>query len=159
MTRTARRTRRPRPSLACLRARLGGRDRGSVTVWMITTALAMTLLVGLAVDLSGQVHARQRAQQVAAAAARAGGQQLHGPAAVRGQGAGIDPAAAAAAAAAYLAGSDGVTGSATVTAGTVTVTTETSYATKFLTLIGIRALTATGHAQVEPGRAVRGVAR
>ena len=39
-------------------------------MWMITTALTMTLLVGLAVDLGGQVYAKQRAQDLAAQAAR-----------------------------------------------------------------------------------------
>ena len=56
--------------------RMGDREQGSVAVWMISTALAMILMVGLAVDGSGQVLAKQRAQNVAAEAARAGGQQL-----------------------------------------------------------------------------------
>ena len=83
-------------------------------MWMITTALTLVLIVGLAVDLSGRVYAKQRAQDIAAEAARAGGQQLQGAAAVRGQGAVVDPAAAVAAANTYIAGAPGVTGSATI---------------------------------------------
>ena len=100
-------------------------ERGSVAIWAITTAMTLTLLVGLAVDLGGQVYAKQRAQDIAAQAARAGGQQLQGPAAIRGQGAVLDPAAAVAAARTYLAGVPDVTGTATVVAGARVVTTTT----------------------------------
>lgn len=143
-----------------LTRRMGDREQGSVAVWMITTALVMIILVGLAVDLSGRVHAKQRAQDVAAEAARAGGQQLQGPAAIRGQGAVVDPAAAVVAANTYIAGAPGMTGSATIAGGTTVVTdTSTTYQTKFLGLIGITSLTVTGHAEVQVNRAVSGVAR
>ena len=79
------------------RRRLAG-EEGSVSVWMITTALTMMLCVGLAVDLSGHVHAKQRAQAIAAEAARAGGQQLQASVAVRGDAAVVDPTSAIAAA-------------------------------------------------------------
>jgi Flp pilus assembly protein TadG len=143
-----------------LRARQGQPDRGSVTVWMITTALTLVLLVGLAVDLSGRVYAKQRAQDIAAEAARAGGQQLQGAAAVRGQGAIVDPRPAIAAANTYIASAPGVTGTATVLGGTRIVTdTTTTYTTKFLGVIGITALTVTGHAEVNVNRVVDGVAQ
>ena len=45
----------------------------------------MIILVGLAVDLGGQVHAQQHARDVAAQAARAGGQQLQAGRAIRGR--------------------------------------------------------------------------
>ncbi|MGV1029839.1 MAG: pilus assembly protein TadG-related protein [Dermatophilaceae bacterium] len=138
---------------------VGDRERGSVAVWMITTATAMVLMVGLAVDLSGQVHAKQRAQDIAAEAARAGGQQLQGAIAVRGQGAVVDPAGALAAANTYIAAAGGVSGSAAVTGGTrVVATTQTSYSTKFLSIVGITTLTVTGRAEVDVARAVGGVA-
>lgn len=140
---------------------MGDRERGSVAVWMITTAMAMVLMVGLAVDLSGQVHAKQRAQDIAAEAARAGGQHLHGALAVRGQGAVVDPAAALVAANTYIAAAGGgVTGSAVVTGGTrVVATTQSTYSTKFLNLIGMTTLTVTGRAEVDVTRAVGGVSR
>ena len=66
-------------------------ERGSVAIWAITTAMTMVLLVGLAVDLSGRVLAKQRAQTIAAEAARAGGQQIQAGTAIRGQGVVVDP--------------------------------------------------------------------
>ena len=52
------------------------RARGSISIWLVTTGFAMIVLVGLAIDLGGQVHAQQRARAVADQAARTGGQQL-----------------------------------------------------------------------------------
>ena len=133
-------------------------DRGSVSVWLATAGFAMIVLVGLAVDLSGQVYAQQHARDVAAQAARAGGQQLQAPIAVRGQGAVTNPVAAVAAARAYLAAADGVTGTAQATGGdTITVTTAATYRTKFLGIIGLRSLTVSGHARSRVTRSVEGV--
>ena len=135
-------------------------ERGSVAIWMITTAMTMILLVGLAVDLSGRVLAKQRAQSIAAEAARAGGQQIQAGTAIRGQGAVVDPGPAVAAARTYLAGAPGITGDVSVHSGTRVVTnTQTTYQTKFLSIIGITALTVTGHAEVDVNRAVEGVAQ
>ena len=134
-------------------------ERGSVTIWMITTALAMVLLAGLAVDLGGQVLAKQHAQVVASEAARAGGQRLQGAAAVLGRAALVDPAGAVAAASAYIAGTPEVTGTATVVGTSVVVDTTTTYQTQFLSIIGIGELTVTGHAEVQTVRAVEGVVR
>ena len=52
-------------------------ERGAaVTVWTILLATALTLIIGLAVDLSGQVNKTRLAGDVAAQAARTAGQQL-----------------------------------------------------------------------------------
>jgi Flp pilus assembly protein TadG len=126
---------------------------------MVTATASMILLVGLAVDLGGQVYQKQRAQDVASEAARAGGQQLQAGAAVRGQGAIADPARAAAAARAYLAGTTDVTGSARVAGTVITVDTQSRYQTKFLGIIGVQTLPVSGHAEVQITRAVGGVAR
>lgn len=143
-----------------LNARIGDPERGSVAVWMITTAMVMILLVGLAVDLSGRVYAKQHAQDIAAEAARAGGQQLQGAAAIRGQGAVVDPGPAIAAANTYIAAAPGITGTVSVVGGTsVVANTSTTYTTKFLSIIGITTLTVTGHAEVQVNRAVNGVAQ
>ena len=40
-------------------------ERGSISIWLVTTGFAMIVLVGLAVDLGGQVHAQQQARAVA----------------------------------------------------------------------------------------------
>lgn len=136
------------------------RERGSISVWMMSIATAMVLLLGLAVDASGQIHTRARVQGIAAEAARAGGQQLTGPAAIRGQDATIDPTAAVTAASAYLASASGVTGTATATTGErIVVTTHATYQTKFLSLIGITTLPASGHAEIEIHRVVQGAPR
>src|SRR3546814_9622984 len=69
-------------------------ERGSISIWVITATLAMMILVGLAVDLGGQVHAQQRAHDVAAQAARTGGQQVQAVPAVEGRYVALDTAAA-----------------------------------------------------------------
>jgi Flp pilus assembly protein TadG len=135
----------------------GDREQGSISIMIATGGIAMIILVGMAVDLSGQVYTQQHARDVARQAARAGGQQLQAGSAIRGHGAVADPAAAAQAARTYLAASD-VTGSATVTgADTVEVDTTAVYPCKFLGIIGINSLTVSGHAQSRVTRSVGGV--
>jgi Flp pilus assembly protein TadG len=140
--------------------RLSHRDRGSVTIWLALTSLVMIVLVGVAVDLSGQVYAQQHARDVAAQAARTAGQQVDGPTGVRGIGAQTDTTQAIAAAKAYIA-SAGMSGDATVTGGgtTITVTVADTYETKFLAIIGVTSLRVTGSAETRVVRAVGGVER
>ncbi|UMG92263.1 TadE family protein [Nocardioides sp. TF02-7] len=59
-------------------------ERGSITVWLALASFVMIFLVGLAVDLGGRVHAHERAHDVAAQAARAGGEEVDGSAAIQG---------------------------------------------------------------------------
>lgn len=137
--------------------RRADRERGSISIWMVTGGLVMIILVGLAVDLGGKVSAQQRAQDVARQAARAGGQQLQAATAVRGQGAVLDPYAARQAAHTYLAGS-GVSGSAAIIDGqTVRVSTTGTYDCKFLGIIGISGFTVHGQADSRTARSVGGV--
>ena len=77
-------------------------ESGSMTVWLALASFVMIFLVGLAVDLGGQVHAHERAHDMAAQAARAGGEEVEGAAAIQGRQLTIDPAAARAAAQRYL---------------------------------------------------------
>ena len=134
-------------------------ERGSVSLWAVTAALAMIMLAGLAVDLSGSVHAQQHAIDVAAQAARAGGQQLQASRAIRGDGVQTDPAMAVAAARSFLAASD-VTGTVSLRGGsTVVVTTSGTYNTKLLGIIGIRALHVSGSAESRTIRVVQGTER
>ena len=131
-----------------------------MSLWMITTAMTMMLCVGLAVDLSGQVHAKQRAQAIAAEAARAGGQQLQASVAVRGDAAVVDPTSAITAAKTYLAAVPDVSGTVTLASGgRVEVATRAVYATKILSMIGVTALPVTGHAEVEINRVQEGTPR
>ena len=132
-------------------------ERGSVSIWLVTSGFAMIVLVGLAVDLGGQVHAQQHARNLAAQAARTGGQQLQPGPAMRGETATADRARAVAAARTYLAAAD-VTGTVAVTGGTtVSVSTTDTYDTTLLGVIGISTLTVTGHAQARVARVVDGV--
>ena len=135
------------------------RDRGSVSIWLATASLSMIILVGLAVDLGGQVHTQQRARDVAAQAARVGGQHVLAGPAVRGQGLRADATAATSAARAYLA-TAGVAGTVTIRGGdTLVVTTSDTYRTTFLGIIGLAQLSVTGHATARIIRAQGGVPR
>ena len=137
------------------RTRLGV-GAGLGAVWMISTALAMILMVGLAVDRSDRVLANS-AQNVAQAA-RAGGQQLKEPPpfAVRARSWTQErpswPRTHRGRARVHRDGHR--------RGGTRVVTdTSTTYTTKFLSIIGITNLTVTGHAEVEVNRAVAEVAQ
>ena len=66
-----------RPYLATSAAR-------SASGWR-SSAFVMMVLVGLAVDLGGQVHAKQRAHDIAAEAARTGGEQVQAAPAIEGR--------------------------------------------------------------------------
>ena len=131
-------------------------ERGSISIWLVTSTFVMMMLVGLAVDLGGQVHAKQRAHDIAAEAARTGGEQVQAAPAIRGQYVAIDTIAARSAAEDYLTAA-GVTGTVTVTGGdTITVTVTDTYSPKFLSFIGLGDLTVTGHASARLIRSLGG---
>lgn len=129
-------------------------DRGSTSLFVITSALALFLMVGLVVDGGGKVRSLQRANAVADQAARAGGQAIVGPQAIKGDGATLDTGAAKGAAQSYL-GHAGVSGSVSIVNGTrLRVTATSTYNPVFLSLIGIGAMTSSGSAEV---RLVEGI--
>lgn len=131
-------------------------DRGSVSLWLVTSSFVMMTLVGLAVDLGGQVHAKQRAHDIAAQAARAGGQQVQAAPAIQGRFLAIDTIAARNAAESYLAAAK-VSGTVKVTNGdTITVDVTDTYEPKFLSAIGIGDLTVTGTATARIIRSLGG---
>ena len=102
---------------------------------------------------------QQRARSLAAQAARTAGEEVAAAQAVRGQTPTVDVAAAKQAASAYLAQA-GVTGSVGVRPGNVLeVTVTDSYTPMFLTSIGVRSLTVTGHSTARLVRAVQGTER
>jgi hypothetical protein len=117
----------------------------------------MILGVGIAVDLTGQVHAQQHARDVAFQAARVGGQQLEGGSAIRGEGAQANAHQAAVAAQTYLASTD-MTGTVSVPGGDVVVVrTDDVYETKFLSIIGLSSMRVSGEGEARVARAVGGV--
>lgn len=131
-------------------------ERGSISIWLVTSSFVMMMLVGLAVDLGGQVHAKQRAHDVAAQAARAGGQQVQAAPAIEGGNLAIDTAAAKQAAEDYLAAAH-VVGTVTISDGdTITVDVTNSYHPMFLGAIGIGPLTVTGGASARLIRTLGG---
>ena len=109
----------PRPYAA---KRFG--DRGFVTVWTVALTFSCVLLVGLAHDAGRALRARSDAFGTAAAAARAGAQQLDRGAAVTGT-LQLDPDAARSAAFQYLSDRD-VTGTVAVQDMQVSVTVTDS---------------------------------
>lgn len=139
------------------RCRLRRDERGAITVWFVTAALVMTILVGMAVDLGGKVHAQQRVRNVAAQAARTGAQQVEASSAVRGEDLRVDLTAATAAAQDFLRAA-GVEGTVSVTNGdTLTVRTTDTYDSKFLGMIGLGSMRVTGEASARLVRAQGGI--
>jgi len=131
-------------------------ERGSISLWLVTSSFVMMMLVGLAVDLGGQVHAQQRAHDVAAQAARTGGQQVQAAPAIEGHFLAVDAAAARNAAEDYLAGAN-VSGTVTITGGdTITVNVTDTYRPTFLSFIGLGDLTVTGEASARLIRSLGG---
>ena len=144
------RQRRGRQRDAAHRWRLAARrddDGGWVSLLVLVLVVAVLAMIGLSVDGGGKVRALERADNLAAEAARAAGQALQGPQAIQGGPKVIDPAAAVTAAYAYLTAA-GVDGTVTVWPDRrhVTVTVTITYRTVFLPLVGIDTLTATRHA-------------
>lgn len=149
----------PTGLLPRLRSRAAGNDpqAGSVTVFLAITVAGLLLLMGLVADGGLKVRASQRADQIAAEAARAAGQALDTSRVQAGDGAHTDPGAAVAAATAYLSaaghpGTVAVAPDGTAIEVDVTVTAPTS----FLSLIGITQLTVHGHAQASLLHSVTG---
>jgi Flp pilus assembly protein TadG len=131
-------------------------ELGSVTVWIALASLVMMVLVGLAVDLGGQVHAQQRAHDLAAQAARTGGEQVQAAPAIQGRYARIDTAAARVAAQDYLDAA-GVDGTVSVTGGdTIHVTVTDAYDPRFLPFLGITHLDVSGTASARLVRTLGG---
>jgi hypothetical protein len=95
-------------------------EQGFVTVWTVALTFSCVLLVGLAHDAGRALRARSDAFGTAAAAARAGAQQLDRAAAVTGT-IELDPEAARSAAFSYLNERD-VTGTVDVDDMRVSVT-------------------------------------
>ncbi|PZQ52094.1 MAG: hypothetical protein DI570_24625 [Phenylobacterium zucineum] len=139
---------------------MGRGERGSVTVWMVLIVMVLTMVIGIAVDLSGQVNAKRRAGDVAAQAARAAGQQISLDAYLAdGRSVELAVAKAKASAVDYIEAA-GMTGSARVESGTeLVVQTETTYRPIFLSAVGIGDLTVTGSASIRVVRVADGKER
>jgi hypothetical protein len=127
--------------------RLRGRDEGRVSLFLAIALFGVLVIIGLVADGSGRLRAMQRADNIAAEAARVGGQAINGPQAVTGGAKVIDPGSAVAAARAYL-DTAGVTGTVQVGADrtNMLVTVTITYNTLMLGFIGIDQVSVTGRA-------------
>jgi len=108
-------------------------DRGSVSAFVVTVTSSLVLLMGLVHDGGRLVAAHLRVSDVAAAAARAGAQQVVGIRAGRLE---VDPAAAVAASRSTLHAL-GTEGSVEVGTATVTVTVRERVTFAVLDLVGL----------------------
>ena len=127
----------------------GHGDRGAVTIFLSIAVVGLLVLAGLVVDGGAKVRAVQRADRVAAEAARAAGQAVDLREVLAGQELGVDRRAAIAAAEQYLRAA-GIEGTARVVQGGsgIAVTTTTSVPTVFLGLVGITSFRVRGGAEV-----------
>ena len=135
--------------------RLDRGERGSATIWMVTAAFAMSVLVGLAVDLGGQAHAQQRTHDLAAQAARTGAEEVLAAPAIQGKYVRIDIVAAGRTARSYLSQS-GATGTVRVRGNRIHVQATDTYSTRFLSIIGISSVRVRGDAEAELVRSLNG---
>ena len=120
-------------------------DEGRVTLLMVVFSLAIFAVIGLAADGGAKIRAIQRANNIAAEAARAGGQALDPTLAVAGGDKVVDPDAAVTAAQSYLnaagvPGTVSVSGDRTQVHVTVTIVVPTA----ILSLFGVNQMTVTG---------------
>jgi hypothetical protein len=124
-------------------------ERGAVSLFVAIAVVGLLALAGLVVDGGAKVRAVQRADRIAAEAARAAGQAVDLTVVMQGGGVRVDRRAALVAAESHLRAS-GVEGSARVVDGGrgIAVSTTISAPTVFLGLIGVPQFTVRGNADV-----------
>ncbi len=127
---------------------LGG-ERGSVAISGLLSALALIVLIGSGVDFAHAFIVRRDLSAIADDAALAGSQQLDLQAWRQGQLA-LDGARAEQAAEDALAVNPGITATAQVLAGSITVQVKQRLPTMMLRLVGIADLTVSASATAEP---------
>jgi Flp pilus assembly protein TadG len=125
-------------------------DSGAIGLMLAVLALGLLAMVGLVVDGAGKARALTRADDVAAAAARAGAQAVDIGDVRAGTSTGANPARARSAARDYLDAA-GMTGSIEVTDSgrTLTVNATAPYSPVFLAAIGVGQMNVTGTATVD----------
>ena len=122
-------------------------EEGSLSAFLLVVVVVLVVVIGLVVDSAGKYSADSQAQQIASNAARTAVNYINGETVLVGTTA-LNSAAAQAAAEEYLAAA-GATGTVTVSGQVVSVEVETTYTTKFVSLVGINSLTGTGSASAQ----------
>lgn len=130
----------------------GQDDAGSITVLVVFLALSLVLVAGLVFDAGGALTDRQRANDIAAQAARYGADQVQP--APAGQTPLIDPSSAQAAAQRFLA-QEGVSGTVQASTTQVSVTVTIEHHTALLSAAGIVTLTVEGTSTATPLRGLK----
>jgi hypothetical protein len=136
-------------ALTCLRARLarGGRDRGAISLFVVTAMVGILAVLGLVADGAERLRALNNAQATAQEAARIGADSVNTGSAISGDGITVDHDAAQRAAAAYLTQA-GVAGTVTFgNDGSIIVDTNVAYTPLFLP--SAAGGTVTGHASAQ----------
>ena len=127
--------------------RLARRDDGRVTIFFAILAPAFIVMLGLLIDGGGKIRALQRADNIAAEAARAAGQVINAPQAILGGRKEVDPAQAAAAAQAYITAAGATCPPSCVVIAPdlqhITVTVQIVYDTVVLGYVGVNSWTVT----------------
>ncbi|WP_406518168.1 pilus assembly protein TadG-related protein [Streptomyces sp. NBC_00826] len=141
----------------CRGRQLRGQDDGSVTMFWLVCSVAALGLLALLVDGGGILRAKAHADDLAAEAARAAGQQIDLSQAIPGTALVIDPDAAQQAAEAFLSQA-GVHGTVTVSAdGTrITVDVTGTYTTVMVSAVGYTDVPISGHSSAELVRQMEG---
>lgn len=127
-------------------------ENGSIGVFATVITLALVLVAGLVLDGGRLLAARRQVDDIAANAARAGAQALD-ETSLRSGGTTVDPVAGRDAVAVYLAATP-ATGTARITADTVTVDARLAVPMLLLGMAGVGTTTVAARRQA---RAVRGV--
>ena len=122
-------------------------DEGRVSLLVAVCAAALLFLIGVVVDGGGRIRALQRADNLAAQAARTAGQAIDVGQAISGGTKVIDPDRAVVAAQSYL-DQAGAAGTVTISSDRrhITVTTTVSYTPVMLGAFGYGTTQVTGHA-------------
>jgi hypothetical protein len=123
-----------------------GRDRGSVTGFVVVITLTVLCCAGLVIDGARVVAAKVSAADHAENAARVGAQQI---VALRSSQWVIDPQRATISANSYLS-AHGVTGTVIASAYRVTVTVQSTIATTLLRLVGVSSKTVRATRSADP---------
>lgn len=135
-------------AIARLRDRLNGgeRERGSISMFVVTAFVAILAVLALVSDGAGRLSALNHAQSVAQEAARIGADSVNAGAAISGEGITVDRNAAQRAATAYLVQA-GVNGTVSFAGdGSIVVDTAQTYTPLVLPVGGG---TVTGHASAK----------
>lgn len=128
-------------------------------MWGTLIAVVLISVIGITVDLTGQVNAQQRAHDLAQQAGRTAANQVQASQIMRGQAPRIDTPAARAAALGYLDAA-GVDGSVRITGPTsLSVHVTVVYQPKFLGGIGVGPKAVSGDASIQLSRVVNGAVR